>query len=59
MVRWSKFSRSLIQHHHWDNLAAMETAYTKIMADPEWQALGIRINMILKDNREELLATLP
>ena len=59
MVRWSKLSSSLIQHHHWDNLAAMETAYTKLMADPEWKAWGPRADTIIKDDRVELLMTLP
>jgi len=50
---------TLIVEYQWESLAAMETAYTKLMVDPEWQALGKRVNKVVKDIRIELFMPLP
>ena len=50
---------TLIVEYEWDSLAAMETAFEKAMADPEWQALGAEVASIIKSNRMELYAPLP
>jgi hypothetical protein len=50
---------TLIIEYQWESLAAMETAYTKLMVDPEWQALGKRVNKVVKDIRIELFMPLP
>ncbi len=50
---------TLIIEYQFESLAAMEAAFEKLMADPEWQALGERANSILRDIRIELLMPLP
>ena len=50
---------TLIVEHQWESLAAMETAFNKLMADPDWKALGPRADTIVKDDRMELLWIMP
>ncbi len=33
-------SSTLVMERQWESFAAMEAAYEKAIADPEWQALG-------------------
>ena len=50
---------TLIIERQWESLAAMEAAYEKVLADPEWQALGAQGDAIIVSNRNELYAPLP
>jgi len=59
IITGSDEMNTLIVEHHWESLAAMETAFNKLMADPEWQALGPRAETIIRDDRLELLFIMP
>jgi hypothetical protein len=50
---------TLIIERQWPSMAAMETAYEKTMADPEYQALGNESASIIKSYREELYMPMP
>jgi hypothetical protein len=50
---------TLIIERQWESLAAMEAAYEKAFADPEWQALGAEVHSIIKSDQHELYAPLP
>jgi hypothetical protein len=50
---------TLIVEYEWESLAAMEAAYEKAMADPEWQALATEVGAIVKSNQMELYVPLP
>ena len=50
---------TLAVERQWESLAAMEAAYVKAFADPEWQALGAEAVLIVKSNQYELYAPLP
>jgi hypothetical protein len=50
---------TLIVEYEWDSLAAMEAAYEKAMADPEYQALAAQLVPIMASNQMELYAVLP
>ena len=45
---------TLVIEREWDSLAAMEAAYNKGYADPEYQALGAESALIIKSNQIEL-----
>jgi hypothetical protein len=47
---------TIIVEYEWDSFTALETAYEKAMADPEWQALGVEVESILKSTQMELYA---
>ena len=51
-------TNTLIIERQWESLAAMEVAYEKVLADPEWQALGAEGVSIIKSDRHELYAPL-
>jgi hypothetical protein len=50
---------TLVIERQWPSMAAMETTYEKAMADPEYQALGMKSNSIIKDMQVELYGVLP
>jgi hypothetical protein len=50
---------TLIVEYEWDSVAAMEAAYEKAMADPEWQALAAEIFSVIESTQMELYAPLP
>jgi hypothetical protein len=50
---------TLIVEYEWESFAAMEAAFEKAMADPEWQALSAEIESIIKSNQMELFAPMP
>jgi len=52
-------TNTLIIERQWESLAAMEAAYEKALADPEWQVLGAEGVLIIKSDRHELYAPLP
>jgi hypothetical protein len=52
-------TNALIIERQWESLAAMEAAYEKVFADPEWNALGTEGISIVKSDRHELYAPLP
>jgi hypothetical protein len=52
-------NNTLIVEYEWDSLAALEAAYAKAMADPEWQALAAKVDDVIKSNQMELYAPLP
>jgi hypothetical protein len=49
---------ALIIEREWPSLAAMEAAYEKVFADPEWQALGGEGEGIIESDRHELYVPL-
>ena len=52
-------SDTLIIERQWESMAAMEAAYDKVIADPEWNKLGAEGAAIVESNREELYFPLP
>jgi hypothetical protein len=50
---------TLIVMREWESLAALEVAYTKVMADPEYQALAPESASIIKHSKDEILFQLP
>lgn len=50
---------TLIIERQWDCLAAMESAYEKVMADPEWQALGQEVLSVVQSSQIEVFTPLP
>ena len=52
-------SDTLIIERQWESLAAMEATYEKVIADPEWQALGAEGASIVESNRLEVYTPLP
>jgi hypothetical protein len=50
---------TLVVERQWESLAAMEAAYDRAFADPEWQALGAEAVTIIVGNQYELYAPLP
>lgn len=50
---------TLIVERQWESLAALEAAYEKAFADPEYQALGAEVMSIIATNQAELYAPLP
>jgi hypothetical protein len=52
-------TNALIIERQWESWAAMEAAYEKAFADPEWQALGGEGASIIESDRHELYAPLP
>lgn len=50
---------TLIIEREWDCLAVMESTYEKVMADPEWQALGQEITSIIQSSQIEVFTPLP
>jgi hypothetical protein len=51
-------SNTLIVERQWPSMAAMETAYEKAMADPDWQALAAKSITIIRDHRYEVYLVL-
>ncbi len=52
-------TNALIIERQWESWAAMEAAYEKAFADPEWQALGAESLPIIESDRHELYAPMP
>ncbi len=52
-------ANTLVIERQWESLAAMEAAYEKALADPEWNALGAEGSAIVESNRQELYMPLP
>lgn len=50
---------TLIIERQWDCLAAMESAYEEVMADPEWQALGQEVLSVVQSSQIEVFTPLP
>jgi hypothetical protein len=50
---------TLIIERQWESFAAMEAAYEKALADPEWQALGAEGTSSIESDRHELYIPLP
>jgi hypothetical protein len=50
---------TLIVERQWESLAAMEAAYEKAFADPEYQALEVESAPIIESAQVELYAPLP
>ena len=51
--------QTLVIERQWPSMAAMETAYEKIMADPAYQAVSAKSLAVIRDNRWELYSLLP
>ncbi len=51
-------NNTLVIEREWSSLAAMEAAYEKAFASPEWQALGAETGGIITSNTHELYACL-
>ena len=49
----------LIIERQWPSLAAMEAAYEKVMADPEWQVLGQEVLAVVASSQIEVFTPLP
>jgi len=52
-------TNTLIIERQWDSLAAMEAAFEKVLADPEWQALNEEGASIVKSSQWEVYTPLP
>ncbi len=52
-------TNTLIIERQWESFAAMEAAYEKALADPEWQALGVEGVAITESDRHELYVPIP
>jgi hypothetical protein len=50
---------TLIIERQWECLAVMESTYEKVMADPEWQALGQEVASIVQSSQIEVFTPLP
>jgi len=48
-------TNTLVVVREWESLAAMETAYEKAFAEPEWQALNAEATDIIANNQIEIL----
>jgi hypothetical protein len=55
----SEHGSTLIIERQWESLAAMEAAFDKALADPEWLALNAEGGAIIESNRQELYMALP
>jgi hypothetical protein len=49
---------TIVLHHEWESLAAMEEAYTRGFASPEQQAINAELNGIVESTRIELFMPL-
>jgi len=49
----------LIIERQWPSMAAMEATYEKVMADPEWQALGQEVLAVVASSQIEVFTPLP
>ena len=50
---------TLIIERQWESMAVMEATYEKIMADPEYQALGKETIGVVKSSRMEAYTPMP
>jgi hypothetical protein len=50
---------TLIIERQWPSLAAMETAYEKLFAEPAYQVVSQKSGAVIRDNRMELYTPLP
>ena len=55
----SKSINTLVVEREWESLAAMEAAYEKMFANPEWHALNAEGSAVIKDGYSEILMPLP
>jgi hypothetical protein len=49
---------TLIIERQWESLAAMESTYEKVMADPAWQALSKEVASIVQSSQVEVFTPL-
>jgi hypothetical protein len=59
LILSSKSSNILVVEREWESFAAMEAAYEKLMANPEWFALNAEGSAVIKDGYTEILMPLP
>ena len=52
-------TNTLVIEREWESLAAMEATYEKVMALPEYQALGKEVGSIVASSVIEVYAPLP
>jgi hypothetical protein len=52
-------SNTLVIEREWPSLAAMEAAYEKAFADPDYQALGVEVFSVVASSQEEVYTPLP
>ena len=55
----SKSINILVVEREWESLAAMEAAYEKLFANPEWHTLNAESSAVIKDGFTEILMPLP
>jgi hypothetical protein len=58
-VAGAEDDNTLIIERQWDCLAVMESTYEKVMALPEYQALGKEFSTVVQSSRTELYLPLP
>ena len=59
LIAGSDEVQTLVIERQWPSLAAMESHYEKILADPAYQALQAKSLPVMRDNRWELYSVLP
>ncbi len=52
-------TNTLIIERQWESFAAMEAAYEKFLADPEYPALGAEVIAVIESQQIEVYAPLP
>jgi hypothetical protein len=50
--------QTLVIERQWSSMAAMETAFEKVMADPVYQGVTEKSLLLIRDNRWELYSVL-
>ena len=50
---------TIIIERQWESLAAMESSYEKVMADPKWQTLSQEVGSIVESSQIEVFTPLP
>jgi hypothetical protein len=53
LMSGSDLYETLVIEYEWESLAALETAYEKLFADPDMLNLAPKYNMVIKDTRIE------
>ena len=59
LILSSKSFNTVVVEREWESLAAMEAAYEKLFANPEWFALNAESSAVIKDGYSEILMPLP
>ena len=52
-------TNTYISECEWESLSAMEAAFAKAFADPEWLSLGEGFSAVIESDQEEIYATWP